>query len=150
MLPSSSGSSANGKSRQMACPTRRTTPPTPQTAIASDDGESLLMALANVALTRAERIPSMRVVDLPKSADVVVVGGGIIGLTIARELALRQPDAKLVVIDKEPSVGAHASSRNSGVLHAGFYYAAESLKARLTRDGNRRLTAWCEEHGIPV
>ena len=92
----------------------------------------------------------MRAVDLPKSADVVVVGGGIIGLTIARELAQRQPDAKLVVIDKEPSVGAHASSRNSGVLHAGFYYAAESLKARLTRDGNRRLAAWCEEHGIPV
>jgi (S)-2-hydroxyglutarate dehydrogenase len=87
---------------------------------------------------------------LPPSADVVIVGGGIVGLTIALELRHRRPTASIVVIEKEHAVGMHASGRNSGVLHAGFYYTADSLKAKLTRDGNRRLAAWCDEHGVPL
>ena len=58
------------------------------------------------------------------------IGGGIIGLAIARELKTRFQDAKITIIEKEKSVGLHASGRNSGVLHAGFYYSADSLKAR--------------------
>jgi (S)-2-hydroxyglutarate dehydrogenase len=87
---------------------------------------------------------------LAKTCDVLVVGAGVVGLTLALELRKRRPKATVVVIDKEDAAGEHASGRNSGVLHAGFYYTANSLKARLTRDGNRLMAAWCEEHGIPV
>lgn len=87
---------------------------------------------------------------LPRTADVVVVGGGIVGLTIALELRRRRPGAHIVLLEKEQRLGQHASGRNSGVLHAGFYYTADSLKAQLTRDGNRRLAAWCDEHGVAV
>jgi len=82
--------------------------------------------------------------------DFLVVGAGIVGLTVARALAREHPDASVMVIDKEPALAEHASGRNSGVLHAGFYYTADSLKARFTRDGNRQLTAWCEARGVPV
>jgi L-2-hydroxyglutarate oxidase LhgO len=56
----------------------------------------------------------------------------------------------VTVIEKENCLGKHASGRNSGVLHAGFYYTADSLKAKFTRDGNAELTRYCEEHGIPL
>lgn len=88
--------------------------------------------------------------SLPSTADFVVVGGGVVGLTIALELRSRQPAASIVVLDKESRCGEHASGRNSGVIHAGFYYTADSLKAALTRDGNKRLTAWCEEYDVPI
>ncbi|MGP0630164.1 L-2-hydroxyglutarate oxidase [Nitrospina sp. 32_T5] len=84
------------------------------------------------------------------TADYVVIGGGVIGLSVARELKRRFPAARVVVLEKETRCGAHASTRNSGVLHAGFYYTADSLKARFTRDGNRRLTEFCEEHGLAI
>ncbi len=82
--------------------------------------------------------------------DFLIVGGGIIGLTLARALRTRHPRASVRVIEKESAVGEHASGRNSGVLHAGFYYTADSLKARFARDGNRRLTEYCTERGLPV
>jgi L-2-hydroxyglutarate oxidase len=82
--------------------------------------------------------------------DFLVIGGGVIGLSIARELRRRQPNARVALIEKEPSCGAHGSGRNSGVLHAGFYYTPDSLKAKFTRLGNERLTAYCEEKGIPL
>ncbi len=85
-----------------------------------------------------------------KEADVVIVGAGIIGLSIAREMAGRYPGARIVIIEKENEVAFHASGRNSGVLHAGFYYSADSLKARFTRTGNRMLTDYCLEHGLPI
>jgi (S)-2-hydroxyglutarate dehydrogenase len=78
------------------------------------------------------------------------VGGGIIGLAIALELRRRHPDQRVVVLEKEMRCGEHASGRNSGVVHAGFYYSADSLKARFTVEGNRRLTAYCEERGLPL
>jgi L-2-hydroxyglutarate oxidase LhgO len=84
------------------------------------------------------------------TCDFLVIGGGIIGLTIARELRRREPTARVVVIEKETFCGAHSSGRNSGVLHAGFYYTPDSLKAKLTRLGNERLTAYCEQKGIPL
>jgi L-2-hydroxyglutarate oxidase len=82
--------------------------------------------------------------------DYLVIGGGIIGINIARELKSRDRDAEVVVIEKESEPGEHASGRNSGVLHAGFYYTADSLKAQFTRDGNRELTAYCESRGVTL
>ena len=76
-----------------------------------------------------------------ETCDFLVIGGGVIGLTIARELRRREPTARVVVIEKETFCGAHSSGRNSGVLHAGFYYTPDSLKAKFTRLGTERLTA---------
>jgi L-2-hydroxyglutarate oxidase LhgO len=84
------------------------------------------------------------------TTDYLIVGGGIIGVSIARELRRRHPDLSVTVLEKEPSCGRHASGRNSGVLHAGFYYTADSLKARFTRDGNRALAAYCDDKGLPI
>ena len=84
------------------------------------------------------------------SLDFLVIGGGIIGISIARELKSRFHGSKVILIEKEPNCGLHASGRNSGVLHAGFYYSADSLKAKFTREGNRRLTAYCETKNIKI
>lgn len=83
------------------------------------------------------------------TADVAVIGAGIIGLAIADALLELSPGCRVVVLDKEPRLGTHASGRNSGVLHAGFYYTPDSLKARLTKDGNRLLRLFCQEERIP-
>jgi len=82
--------------------------------------------------------------------DFLVIGGGVIGICLARELKRRHPDSSVVLIEKEPSCGEHASGRNSGVLHAGFYYTADSLKARFTVEGNKELTRYCEQKDIPL
>src|SRR5215218_5689527 len=87
---------------------------------------------------------------LPKTTDFLVIGGGIVGIAVARELASRHPGTSVTVVEKEVDCGLHASGRNSGVLHAGFYYTADSLKARFTRDGNRRLTELCRERGLRI
>ena len=84
------------------------------------------------------------------TTDFLLIGGGIIGICIARELKYRYPDAKICILEKENKCGLHASSRNSGVLHAGFYYTADSLKARFTCEGNRRLTEYCDEKNIKL
>jgi L-2-hydroxyglutarate oxidase LhgO len=84
------------------------------------------------------------------TSDFLVIGGGVIGLSIARELRSKFGDAKVILIEKEPELGLHASGRNSGVLHAGFYYSADSLKAKFTRVGNQALTEYCESKGIPL
>lgn len=82
--------------------------------------------------------------------DFLIVGGGIIGLSLGRELARRFQGAAIALIEKENKIALHASGRNSGVLHAGFYYSADSLKARLTRNGNRTLTDYCLENGLRI
>ncbi len=82
--------------------------------------------------------------------DFLVIGGGIVGLSIAREIKRRFSDTSVTLIEKEPACGLHASGRNSGVLHAGFYYSADSLKAKFTRVGNEAMTAYCEARGIPL
>lgn len=79
-----------------------------------------------------------------------MIGGGVIGLNIARGLRRRFVGASVRLIEKEVDCGLHASGRNSGVLHAGFYYSPDSLKAKLTWRGNRLLTMYCEEKGIPL
>ena len=84
------------------------------------------------------------------TADFLVVGGGVVGLSIAREFKARFSDLRVALLEKEAECGLHASGRNSGVLHAGFYYSADSLKAKFTRDGNRILHEYCERRKIPV
>ena len=81
--------------------------------------------------------------------DFIVVGAGVIGVSIARELR-RRHRASVMVIEKESSPGLHASGRNSGVLHAGVYYKAGTLKARLCVDGNRRMREYCVAKSIPL
>jgi len=87
-------------------------------------------------------------VTAASTTDFLVVGGGIVGLTLALELKRRYGDCSVTLLEKESGCGLHASSRNSGVLHAGFYYTADTLKARLTLQGNQRLTAYCRERGL--
>jgi len=86
----------------------------------------------------------------PRTTDYLIVGGGVIGINLALQARRRHPDARVILIEKESLVGQHASGRNSGVLHAGFYYTADSLKARFTREGNRLLTQYCEDKGISL
>jgi (S)-2-hydroxyglutarate dehydrogenase len=80
--------------------------------------------------------------------DVAVVGAGILGLAVAREVLLRRPGARVVVFEREADPGQHQTARNSGVIHAGIYYAPGSLKARLCVEGARDLYAYCAERGI--
>ena len=87
---------------------------------------------------------------VPTSIDLAVVGGGVVGLALADAWLSRFPGESVVVYDKEDQLARHASGRNSGVLHAGFYYAPDSLKARLTRDGNRMLREFCAQAGVEV
>ena len=82
--------------------------------------------------------------------DFLIIGAGIIGLSIAKTLQEKYPGKSISIIEKEKDVAMHASGRNSGVLHAGFYYTADSLKARFTREGNARLKAFCREHGLQI
>ncbi len=84
------------------------------------------------------------------TADFIIIGAGIIGLNIARELKRRYPNHVVMILEKEQSVGEHASGRNSGVLHAGFYYTEDSLKAKFTKTGNAALTDYCLEKKIPI
>jgi (S)-2-hydroxyglutarate dehydrogenase len=80
---------------------------------------------------------------------VGVVGGGIIGLAVARQLLLSRPGLTVVVLEKEPDVARHQTGRNSGVVHAGLYYPPGSLKAVLCRRGAGMIRDYCSEHGLP-
>ena len=80
--------------------------------------------------------------------DLAIIGGGIIGLATAMEILARRPELRLAVLEKEGAIGRHQTGHNSGVLHAGIYYAPGSLKARLCVAGKARLQRFCAEHGI--
>jgi L-2-hydroxyglutarate oxidase len=84
----------------------------------------------------------------PTECDLVVVGGGIVGLAVARELLNRQPGARLCVLEAEPAIGQHQTGHSSGVVHAGIYYRPGSLKARLCVEGSRALFEYCDERGL--
>ena len=83
------------------------------------------------------------------SADILICGGGIIGLTVAREL-VRAGRTDIVIIEKERALGEHASGRNSGVLHAGIYYTPDSMKAKSCLAGNRLMKEYCREKNLPL
>ena len=83
-------------------------------------------------------------------AGVAVVGGGIVGLAVARQLLLERPGSLVHCYDKEAAVGTHQTGHNSGVLHAGLYYAPGSLKAQMCRRGGALLREFAAEHSVPV
>ena len=80
--------------------------------------------------------------------DFCIIGGGIVGLATAMELLKRQPNASLVILEKEPVLAKHQTGHNSGVIHAGIYYAPGSLKADLCKRGAEATKQFCREHGI--
>ncbi len=84
------------------------------------------------------------------TADVAIIGGGIVGLATAWNVAQMYPGKKLIVLEKERRLGQHQTGHNSGVLHSGIYYKPGSLKALTCRAGREAMVAFCAEHGIPL
>lgn len=80
--------------------------------------------------------------------DTIVVGAGILGLATARELLLRTPGSRVLVLERETEIAQHQTGHNSGVIHAGIYYKPGSLKAQLCAEGRDALYAYCDEHGV--
>ncbi len=81
--------------------------------------------------------------------DIIIVGGGIVGLASAYKINLKYPDKKILVLEKEKQVAAHQTGHNSGVIHSGLYYKPGSYKAKNCVDGRRELVAFAKEHKIP-
>jgi 2-hydroxyglutarate dehydrogenase len=94
------------------------------------------------SLTRPDDCPP------PAECDFAIVGGGILGLAVARELLERHPGARLCLLEASDRICAHQTGHSSGVIHAGIYYRPGSLKARLCVEGARELYEYCDEHGI--
>jgi (S)-2-hydroxyglutarate dehydrogenase len=90
-----------------------------------------------------------RTTQPPAECDVAIVGGGIVGQAVAREILSRRPGARLCVLEAEPRIGAHQTGRSSGVIHAGIYYVPGSLKAQLCVEGARALYDYCDDKGVP-
>jgi 2-hydroxyglutarate dehydrogenase len=86
---------------------------------------------------------------MAETYDIAVVGGGILGLAVARELTARRPGGGVCVLEREAEIGTRQTGNNSGVIHAGIYYAPGSLKAELCVRGAAEMYAYCEERGIP-
>ncbi len=91
---------------------------------------------------------SPRDAPAPERCDLAIVGGGIVGLAVARELTRRNPLASVCVLEREQEIATHQTGHNSGVIHAGVYYTPGSLKARLCVDGAREMYEYCERHGV--
>ena len=81
--------------------------------------------------------------------DVAVVGAGIVGLATSVALTERWPTLRVVVLEKERSLGAHQTEQDRGVVHSGIYYKPGSFKARLCRAGNESIVRFCGDHGLP-
>ena len=103
-------------------------------------------------LLRAKGSRSLNLISAETTlkADYLVIGAGVVGLAIALELKKRNPDARVLIVEKEEGAGLHASGRNSGVVHAGFYYSPDSLKAQLTVDGNASMKEYCLRNGLKL
>ena len=82
--------------------------------------------------------------------DVLIIGGGVVGLSVGIAALESNPSLRVIIAEKESRLALHASGRNSGVLHAGFYYSPDSLKAKFCRDGNKRLRVLANKHDIPI
>lgn len=84
-----------------------------------------------------------------KTYDLAIVGAGIIGLATAREYLIRQPDLRVIVLEKDAAIASEQTGHNSGVIHSGIYYTSGSLKARACVAGHRAMLDFCQERGIP-
>jgi L-2-hydroxyglutarate oxidase len=80
--------------------------------------------------------------------DYAIIGGGIVGLATGMALGKRFPQARIVILEKEPALAQHQTGRNSGVIHSGIYYKPGSFKAQFARTGSRSMVEFCQEHGI--
>lgn len=80
--------------------------------------------------------------------DYAIIGGGIVGLSTAMALGQREPDAAIVVLEKDSALAFHQTGHNSGVIHSGIYYRPGSLKAKLAVQGNRSMVEFCRQHGL--
>lgn len=87
---------------------------------------------------------------MPPKPRLVVIGGGILGVTIAREAALSSRFAQITILEKEGKAGTHASTRNSGVIHAGFYYDPDSERGRFCAQGSQLMRDYCSRNNLPV
>jgi len=85
-----------------------------------------------------------------KTYDFVIIGAGITGLSLARQLIRKDSQSSILVLEKEPRFGLHGSGRNSGVLHSGVYYEENSLKARVCGAGAKELACYCDENNLPI
>ena len=83
-------------------------------------------------------------------SDYIIIGGGIVGLTIARALLMKDAAATVLVLEKEERLGLHGSGRNSGVVHSGIYYSPETLKAKICTSGARAMIDYCENNNLPM
>lgn len=81
--------------------------------------------------------------------DFLIIGAGIVGLSVAKQLTEKFPHHSIAILEKENNIGRHASGRNSGVLHSGIYYPKDSLKAKVCATGAKKMMAFAEEHHIP-
>jgi L-2-hydroxyglutarate oxidase len=81
--------------------------------------------------------------------DIIVIGGGIVGLSVAREVTRQFPRLRLALVEKETRVGTHQTGHNSGVIHSGVYYKPGSMKARMCVEGAAAMVEFCREHGVP-
>ncbi len=81
---------------------------------------------------------------------MLIIGGGIIGTTIARALNAKNNNLKITIIEKESDLGLHTSTRNSSVLHSGIYYSTDSMKAKYCKRGNEMLTKYCLDNKLPL
>jgi L-2-hydroxyglutarate oxidase len=84
------------------------------------------------------------------SCDVLILGSGVVGLSIGIALLDSKPNLKVIIVEKEERLGLHASGRNSGVLHAGFYYTPDSLKAKFCKEGNSELRKLAMRHDVKI
>src|SRR6266568_8704764 len=82
------------------------------------------------------------------NCDVIIVGGGIVGLATAYRLLEARPQTRLLLLEKEPRLAAHQTGNNSGVLHSGLYYKPGSEKAKLSVSGLQQMLDFCRAHGI--
>ena len=94
----------------------------------------------------------MKYIRRPLSSyyDAIIIGAGIVGLSIAKELKKQERDISILIVEKEHSFGLHASGRNSGVLHSGIYYPSKSIKSATCLSGGKRMAAYCHEHNLPI
>ena len=87
---------------------------------------------------------------MTKYYDLIVLGAGITGLSVARQKLLDEPDCEILIIEKECKIGMHGSGRNSGVLHSGIYYPSDTLKAKFCAEGSKLMTNYCRKHNLPI
>ena len=82
--------------------------------------------------------------------DLIILGAGITGLSVARQRILSDPDCRILIIEKEYKIGMHGSGRNSGILHSGIYYPTDTLKAKFCAEGAALMSDYCKENNLPI